>query len=513
MQRIGKYELVEEVGRGAMGIVYRCVDPVLQRTVALKVVRFSEWGDGAMRGELEQRFLREARTAGQLSHPGIVTVYDIGYEGGSAYIAMEFVAGTNLEDKLRKEGKLAPEECCRILRQTASALDYAHSRGVVHRDVKPGNILLNEQGQVKLSDFGIAKIQSQSLTQLGEVFGTPLYMSPEQIAGKPVDARSDQFSLGVVAYQMLTGEKPFAGETMASLVHAIMSASPAAASSLREGLPPGADEVMARVLAKTPEKRFASCTEFVDALEAALKTAPVERPEPLEETRRIGVPARPPAPPLALAPAAPAPAARDAPPSAPVHPPPQPAGATTVRLHTLADQTPGTFFNTQVFRRTSFFREEGVRFVEIENTFKFYRDHLAEEFKILSRQATVTYYLWVGCVAVGFLMLLAGVVLMFTKGLAHGAVTSASTILVYFIQRVFHQREDHYRAMASTKLGHLEYGNQWLLAIQTIDAIEDVQERTRRQGLLVDVLTVKLEAKHSGARNKPAGKVKAARAK
>src|SRR5579863_2827822 len=203
---------MDEVGRGAMGVVYRGQDPTIGRVIAIKSIRLKDLTDDAERERLRERLFREAQSAGILSHPGIVTIYDIAEENGMAYIFMEFVNGPPLEKMLRVEQTPDKETLLSIFRQTAAALDYAHRKGIVHRDIKPANIMIHEDGTAKITDFGVAKIMSQQLTQAGAIMGTPSYMSPEQVQGTPITGRADQFSLAVIAYEVLTGEKPFAAE-------------------------------------------------------------------------------------------------------------------------------------------------------------------------------------------------------------------------------------------------------------------------------------------------------------
>ena len=208
-----------------MGIALRAVDSAIGRTVVIKTIRLGELTDPVERKRLRDRLFHEARSAGMVSHPGIVTIYDVAEEGELAYIAMEFVNGPTLDQLLSREQPLEPATLFRILRETAAALDFAHKKGIVHRDIKPANIMIHEDGTVKITDFGVAKISaSQLATQAGVVLGTPSYMSPEQALGKPVDGRSDQFSLAVIAYEMLAGERPFVAEELASLVYKIAHA-------------------------------------------------------------------------------------------------------------------------------------------------------------------------------------------------------------------------------------------------------------------------------------------------
>ncbi|MEO7144313.1 MAG: serine/threonine-protein kinase, partial [Bryobacteraceae bacterium] len=269
MERIGRYQIAGELGRGAMGVVYRAEDPAIGRTIAIKTIRLSDLTEESERERLRERLFREAQSAGILSHPGIVTIYDIAEENGLAYIFMEFVNGPPLEKLLDAEHMLDKESLLSIFRQTAAALDYAHKKGIVHRDIKPANIMIHEDGTAKVTDFGVAKILSQQMTQSGMMMGTPSYMSPEQIQGAQVDGRADQFSLAVIAYEVLTGEKPFVAEYLPTLLYKIVREEPAAPQLLNPTLPPEVEPVLRKALAKNRDERYTNCVEFVAALSAA----------------------------------------------------------------------------------------------------------------------------------------------------------------------------------------------------------------------------------------------------
>src|SRR5882724_3257841 len=250
-QQIGRYKILGELGRGAMGVVYRAEDPALDRTVALKTIILSD--EAEERNAYQKRFFQEAKAAGKLTHPNIVTTYDFGEEEGAAYMAMELLEGTELRERM-KEGAIAPAEAVDIARQVAEGLAFAHERGVVHRDIKPGNIMLLARGQVKIMDFGIARMRTTAdfKTSTGMVLGTPKYMSPEQIAGLPVDQRSDIFSLGIVLYEMLTGTRLFAGEDVTQITHNVTTAEPEAPTRVNPELPAMLDFIVARALKKDP---------------------------------------------------------------------------------------------------------------------------------------------------------------------------------------------------------------------------------------------------------------------
>jgi serine/threonine-protein kinase len=278
MERIGRYEIDAELGRGGMGVVYRAKDPAIGRTVAIKTIRLDDFTSESERAGLRERLFREARSAGALSHPNIITIYDMGEEEGIAYIAMEYIAGNTLEQLIARDGVLEAERVIPVLRQTAEALDYAARNGIVHRDIKPANIMLMEGSKVKVADFGVAKILSQQITKTDVVMGTPSYMSPEQIESKSLDGRSDQFALGVIVYELLTGEKPFVAESMASLVFQIARDEPVRATRLNPTLSSAVDSVIRRAMSKQPAMRFPNCLAFIDALADALAASAGWRP-------------------------------------------------------------------------------------------------------------------------------------------------------------------------------------------------------------------------------------------
>jgi tRNA A-37 threonylcarbamoyl transferase component Bud32 len=279
VEQIGRYQISGEVGRGAMGVVYRAQDPAIGRIVAIKTIRLSDLTDPAERERLRDRLFREAQTAGVLSHPHIVTIYDIAEENGLAYVFMEFVDGPPLEKLLNEPAPPDRKLILTVLQQTASALDYAHSKGIVHRDIKPANIMLHEGVQAKVTDFGVAKILSQQMTQSGTMMGTPNYMSPEQVQGHVVDGRADQFALAVIAYEILTGEKPFVGEYLPTLLYKIVREDPISPQRLNPTLGSQVESVLRTALAKHPEERYENCTQFVADLAAACEANPGWQPQ------------------------------------------------------------------------------------------------------------------------------------------------------------------------------------------------------------------------------------------
>src|SRR6516165_7558378 len=245
MAKAGRYEILGELGRGAMGVVYRAVDPVIGRNVAVKTIRLTEQGTGLTRPELLSRFQTEARAAGLLTHPNIVVVYDAGEEDGLYYITMELVVGKSMQAIFDSGESFPVPRILRILEQTCAALQFAHERNIVHRDIKPANLMLTADDTVKVTDFGTAKIlQFGTVQQTTHVMGTPSYMSPEQVKGRPVDGRTDIFSLGVVLYEMLTGEKPFPGQNITTVIYKIVHEDPVAPRELDPTLHPGLNAVI-----------------------------------------------------------------------------------------------------------------------------------------------------------------------------------------------------------------------------------------------------------------------------
>jgi len=266
--QLGKYEIRRELGRGAMGVVYEAYDPMIKRRVALKTIRPDQL-TGERPEDVVARFRREAQAAGRLSHPNIVSIYDCDEDDGTWFIAMEYVDGRELKDAFAAEERFRPADIERIMTQILAALEYSHRQGVVHRDIKPANIFLLADGTVKVTDFGIAHIESSNLTQVGTVVGTPNYMSPEQIMGLPVDGRSDLFSTGVILYQFLTGERPFAGSSTTTM-QKVLKEDPLPPSTLNVQLPPAIDAVVRKALAKRADERFQTAQAFAAALRAAM---------------------------------------------------------------------------------------------------------------------------------------------------------------------------------------------------------------------------------------------------
>ncbi len=270
-EKIGKYLVQGELGRGGMGVVYQALDPLIERRVAIKTVskHLLAAQDVQDAEAMMQRFKREAQAAGRLTHPNIVAVYDYGETEDIAYIAMEHVAGQGLDEAMRGGKPLAATQVKTIATQLLDALQFAHTLGVVHRDIKPSNLMMTSDGRVKVCDFGIAQLDSSQLTQVGTTLGTPSYMSPEQIRGQATDRRADLFSAGVVIYQLLTGQRPFVGDTIPSLMHSVLSGKFLAATDVNPGLDSALDAVLTRALAVEVIDRFQSAAEFSKALSLA----------------------------------------------------------------------------------------------------------------------------------------------------------------------------------------------------------------------------------------------------
>ena len=270
-QKIDRYEILGELGHGAMGIVYKGRDPLIDRLVAIKTIRFDRLYEEQDIQGLKGRFFKEAQAAGKLTHPNIVTIFDVGEDRGLSYMAMEYLEGDVLS-KFCSPGRLLPvEEVLEIIAQAAEALDLAHKRNIVHRDIKPANIMRTSEGQIKVMDFGIAKLPSSTLTQDHSVLGTPAYMSPEQIHGEDLDGRSDLFSLGSILYELLTGVKFFSGENFSAMAHKITHENPPPASRQNPLVPPAVDEILNKVLAKNRNDRYARGKDFSKDLRKVLQ--------------------------------------------------------------------------------------------------------------------------------------------------------------------------------------------------------------------------------------------------
>ncbi len=273
ISHLGRYEIVGELGQGAMGVVYKATDPLIDRIVAIKTITLSLAQEE--RDEYEARFYQEAKAAGRLSHPNIVTIFDVGRSGDIAYIAMEFLQGRELRDILNDDQLLPVDQAIDIVAQVAFGLAYAHEHGIIHRDIKPSNIMVARDGHVKITDFGIARMASSAVrTQTGMVLGSPKYMSPEQVMGKLADQRSDVFSLGVMLYEMLTGQAPFTGENVNAIMYQTLNSIPQPPSTLNAAVPDMLNFIVAKALAKDLEHRYQNAKDFANDLRACRDTMP-----------------------------------------------------------------------------------------------------------------------------------------------------------------------------------------------------------------------------------------------
>lgn len=269
--QLGRYKITETLGRGAMGVVYKAHDPLIERIVALKTVAFAGLSETEAE-EFEQRFFREAKSAGRLNHPNIVTIHDVGRSNGLAYIAMEFLSGQSLRALLNSGTPLSFERIIEIVSAIADGLAFAHAQGIVHRDIKPANIMVLENGVVKITDFGIAQLPGGSLTMTGTVLGSPKYMSPEQVAGQKADGRADIFSLGTVLYEMLTGQPPFSCDNLHATMYQVVHMTPPPPSSCCPGLPADFDAIVARAMAKDRSDRYQDASEMAADLRRMLRS-------------------------------------------------------------------------------------------------------------------------------------------------------------------------------------------------------------------------------------------------
>lgn len=271
LKKIGKYEIQGELGTGGMGVVYKGWDPAISREVAIKGVNKKTLQDSE-RETVLSRFRQEAQAVGRLVHPRIVQIYDFIEDENAAYIIMELVHGKTLAQHLERKDSFGLREICQIVTQTLDGIGYAHGQGVIHRDMKSANVMINNDGRVKINDFGIARIDSTTLTRVGDLVGTPSFMSPEQFRGEHIDGTTDLYSIGVIAYELLTGRRPFVGG-LAAIMHQVLNAIPAKPSSLNPALSPEVDKVLGKVLAKNPADRYKTAAEFSEAFKKAIDTS------------------------------------------------------------------------------------------------------------------------------------------------------------------------------------------------------------------------------------------------
>jgi eukaryotic-like serine/threonine-protein kinase len=291
----GRYRTIEVLGTGAMGIVFRAHDPGIDRDVALKVLR-REMLVGSQGAEMQARFRNEAVTAGRLAHPGITAIYELGEDHQTAFIAMELAPGVNLTEYVAEHELLSLRDIQGLMKQLLAALDYAHAKGVVHRDIKPANLLISKEGQLKITDFGIARLRESKLTQVGSMMGTPCYMAPEQYLGEAADQRADLFAAGVVLYELLVGKLPFMADSVEAVGFQVCHVDPELPSVGNPYMPVELDAVIARALAKQRKDRFGTALEFAAALESAMTSNGRAGPARLAAARGgPGVPSTPPA--------------------------------------------------------------------------------------------------------------------------------------------------------------------------------------------------------------------------
>jgi len=277
ISHLGRYEIIEELGRGEMGIVYKAHDPLIERFLAIKSINLQRLNKDE-REEYEARFFQEAKAAGRLNHPNIVTIHDLGQSGDVAYIAMELMEGPELQDIIEGNQRLSIDEALDIAFQVAIGLAYANQHGIVHRDIKPSNIMVLRDKHVKIADFGIARMDSSLWhTEAGKIIGTPLYMSPEQVKSKSIDGRSDIFALGIVLYQLLTWQHPFSGENNNSVMYQIVNEEPQKPSSLNPEIPDTLDIIVSKCLAKNPEARYQNANELAGDLHSCRGMSPHEK--------------------------------------------------------------------------------------------------------------------------------------------------------------------------------------------------------------------------------------------
>lgn len=289
MENIGKYKLIGVLGKGAMGIVYKALDPDINREVAIKTIRFDLISKKSDKEDLMTRFLREAQAAGNLSHPNIITIYDVGRIDDLTYIVMQYVEGQSLQRIIDSGDKLPPQKIIQLMIQLCDALDFAHQKGIVHRDIKPANILLNKKGHPFIADFGVARVETSTLTQTGATIGTPSYMSPEQVMGKGVDKRTDIFSLGVILYELLTGKCPFQGESITTVIYKILNEEPKSLTDARKNLPAGFEPIVSKALIKDADKRYQACYQLAIDLQGLEQSSAKTMTIKMDEEGRLGL--------------------------------------------------------------------------------------------------------------------------------------------------------------------------------------------------------------------------------
>jgi len=275
-KRLGRYELLEEIGSGAMGIVYLAFDPQIKRKIAVKAFRLEQMVDSTEQEEFKVRFQREGQLAGNLSHPNIIAIHDVGEEEGISFIAMELAEGESLAEKMGQKYTFSIKEVVDIFTQICQGMEYAHQQGIIHRDLKPSNILIRKDGLLKIADFGIARALGSTITGSHKTLGTPAYMSPEQITGGRIDRRSDIFSMGIILYQMLTGERPFAGEITSTVIYRIINEEPIPPRKINIQVPPAFNLIVMKALSKDPAERYQTCQELLNDIKNYKSLKPAE---------------------------------------------------------------------------------------------------------------------------------------------------------------------------------------------------------------------------------------------
>jgi len=278
IKNIGKYKILETIGKGAMGVVYKAADPDIDRVVAIKAIRFDIISEESEREDIMKRFIREAQSAGKLIHPNIVTIYDVVKSENMTYIVMQYIEGHSLQKTISSGEKIPIEKVVFLMTQICDALEYAHKKGIIHRDIKPANILIDEEGKPYLVDFGIARVETSTITQTGRTVGTPSYMSPEQVMGKKVNKCSDIFSLGVLLYEILTGKRPFHGDSITTVIYKIINEEPLSSMEVKKTMPKGFEPIISKALAKDPKKRYQTCGQFKHDLQENLKIITQKKP-------------------------------------------------------------------------------------------------------------------------------------------------------------------------------------------------------------------------------------------
>jgi serine/threonine protein kinase len=475
----GNYRLADILGKGGSSVVYRAIHRSIESEVAIKVLRQSGSAD------MVKRFFHEAVAASQIRHPGIISVFDYGQQpDGDAYLIMEFLQGENVGERLRRRGRLEPPEAARLMRQVCGALIAAHDADIVHRDIKPQNLFIIRDDdvvggeRVKVLDFGVAKLlASAESSERNVMLGTPLYMAPEQFrGGENADHRTDVYQVGAVLYHMITGRPPFhnVGDRMRRL-----SRGEGDERVRLPGIEPDIDDVIARCLEPDPEQRFADMRALEDALRRYL-AEPGRTDDPSSTIVQHAL---------------------DQSPTIVQHIPDLNRSELETNIgrvrgmSTLASASVASgFFRGADISRSRMFSEGGEFFQQIRQTFEFYRKHLDEEYRRLSAQIDSAHKLWIACVGVGFVILALGIAVVLFGRVTQGVVTSSTSALVYFIVRIFQQREDYYREQKTLKTKYLQYGNDWLLLIQSIEAIPDGADRIDEQRRLARVLLDRIKS-------------------